>query len=158
MYSKENNIPRVPIGWKAYVSKSNRAGIIVRNPNIFTATIAIKHDSVGIKCKTKEQEITIYSLYSSPSEDQEETINSLPAHINHKGKTILAENFNAHSKAWGCAKEDIRGKLILDYIASNQLKVANDPNSTPTFNRDTAKGWPDLTQDMESTTTLKTGK
>ncbi|GIY30880.1 hypothetical protein CEXT_795191 [Caerostris extrusa] len=54
-------------------------------------------------------------------------------------------DFNAHSEAWGYSKEDLRGKTLIDYIATNQLNIVNDSSSISTFNRDTAKGWPGIT-------------
>ncbi|GIX84560.1 hypothetical protein CEXT_620911 [Caerostris extrusa] len=68
-YTKNNQIPGIPTGWKQVTSKTNRAAIILRTTAIPITQVSTAEDSVTISIPLEDKNILITSLYSSPSED-----------------------------------------------------------------------------------------
>lgn len=81
-------------------------------------------------------ELTVYSVYSSGNNsiDQlEETLNNIERRIRTRNENaIVAGDFNAKSPQWGMHYTDKRGETVTEWMAANDLTVAN-VGKKPTF-------------------------
>ncbi|XP_023229966.1 uncharacterized protein LOC111630147 [Centruroides sculpturatus] len=57
---------------------------------------------------------------------------------------IIAGDFNAHSPAWGGDAFDLRGGMLEEFFAVNDLIIINNPLSSPTFISSRGESWIDI--------------
>lgn len=98
-------------------------------------------------------DITIYSCYSSGKKDiteLESTLYYIAKRIRlKKENAVVAGDFNAKSPAWGMPNTDDRGQLMTEWIAENNMSIANR-GFKPTFQRLNCASILDLTIATES--------
>lgn len=101
------------------------------------SNIPLKNQSSGpgFSCVTLP-ELTIYSVYSSGNNNielLENTLFNIERRIrSRKEKAIIAGDFNAKSPEWGMDYRDRRGETVTEWMAANDLIIANQGN-VPTF-------------------------
>lgn len=79
--------------------------------------------------------ISIYSSGNDSIEDLERTLMELSSLIQpQEKKVILGGDLNAKSPEWGSNKLDRRGRILSEWIAAENLVIANQGN-TPTFKK-----------------------
>lgn len=71
-------------------------------------------------------------------------------------RVILGGDFNAKSPLWGSPREDAKGKILAEWIASRRLIVANEGDA-PTFQRGESASILDLTLATENMVRAVTG-
>ncbi|GBL87011.1 Putative protein in type-1 retrotransposable element R1DM [Araneus ventricosus] len=75
-------------------------------------------------------------------------MDSLILEISHLGLNgsldLLVGDFNARSQIWGYGFEDRRGRIMSEFIATNNFSVCNRTDLGPTFVTDKAQGFPDI--------------
>lgn len=102
----------------------------------------------------KTNELTIFSCYLTPNEEQEAFRAKLHS-IEDKGMEIgspliIGGDFNSHAYEWGSQSTNSRGRLVLDMTARMGLIIMNRGNVT-TFRRPGCRGTiPDITLASES--------
>lgn len=142
------------------VSEPNRLTIRDRKDWIFdkeidTAIKILDKDAVIIDqghgpgfTYVKMTKFTIYSCYSSPNKDPAEleyTLYKISQLIRrNKESAIVTGDFNAKSPQWGMTYTDHRGQIMTEWIAENNLIVANK-GDRPTFQRLNCSSILDLT-------------
>lgn len=98
-------------------------------------------------------ELTVYSCYCSGNKDIEDLERTLDTISNRivlsKENTVITGDFNAKSPMWASTHSDARGHLMMDWIAENNLIVANE-GTQPTFQRPNCESILDLTILSES--------
>ena len=76
-----------------------------------------------------EKEITICSLYIPPNFTlHSQHLNSLLEQL--PSPYLLVGDFNGHNMLWGCSKNNVRGKIIENFIEANDLCLMNDKSHT----------------------------
>lgn len=98
-------------------------------------------------------DITFYSCYISPNSEIDEFesyLNRLQRSINGSSTDgiVVAGDFNAKSSVWGNKADDRRGKILLDWMASNNLIIQNRGDE-PTFRRSSSASIIDVTLTSE---------
>ena len=101
-------LPRIP---ELYLLQIHHATILPLEPKVSSS-------SFQVYVKT----VTFCSLYLPPSlkwnkADIEDLLNQLPPPV------VLMGDFNAHSRYWGCPKDDSKGKLISDLLLQCNLSL-----------------------------------
>ncbi|KAJ8939473.1 hypothetical protein NQ318_022527 [Aromia moschata] len=90
----------------------------------------------------------IYSCYVSPNsgnEEYESFLHRLGRSVRqHRGRCIVAGDFNAKSIIWGAHANDQRGEMLVEWIGENNLMAMND-GLTPTFQRGVSSSYIDVT-------------
>lgn len=92
----------------------------------------------------------VYSCYISPNcsiEEFETFLDNLTSSTNdapNSNAVLLSGDFNATCETWGAPRSDKRGRLMLDWMAANNLVVMND-GLHPTFHRAEQESYIDLT-------------
>lgn len=80
--------------------------------------------------------VTIYSCYSSGNEEMsnlENMLHEVQARIKmRREKAIITGDFHAKSPQWGMNFTDLRGQVVVDWMATCSLNVANK-GKKPTF-------------------------
>lgn len=111
-----------------------RTGVALAiNTSIPHEEIILQTDLLALACRTKESiPITYTSIYISPRKmTASETKAKLQNLIDQLPKPfILMGDFNAHSTEWGSFKDDRWGRIILELIQENNLKLLNSGKST----------------------------
>lgn len=97
----------------------------------------------------------LISCYISPNsgiEDLTDILEDISCTLRDRTGTeiIIGGDFNAKSWGWGCNYQDQRGKVVAEWIESNNLVIQNRGN-TPTFKRGTQESIIDITLSSEST-------
>ncbi|XP_035207038.1 uncharacterized protein LOC118181912 [Stegodyphus dumicola] len=150
-YVRNGKITGYPLLWKIFYNEDPtnfpRAAIILCNQQLSPSILQLNRDQVAILLELNNFTVAITSIYSSPTEDLSTAINFLDHLSTALGNKhmLICGDFNAHSVAWGYGDTDPKGRLLEDYMASNNFILFNTPDSHPTFDRIHAKGWPDLT-------------
>ncbi|KAL4082648.1 hypothetical protein QTP88_029709 [Uroleucon formosanum] len=94
------------------------------------------------------QGLRVYSCYWSPNcsiDEYKDFLLRLELSIrNSLIPVVVAGDFNAKSRAWGSPREDPRGTLLADMLASLDAAVCNNGQS-PTFVRGQSQSYIDLT-------------
>jgi ribonuclease HI/exonuclease III len=86
-------------------------------------------DAVGVNIKIGQHEITLLSIYLSPSAALDtNSISQLFNSINTP--CLIMGDFNSHHQAWGCNANTTRGRNILNLLEEHNLVFLND--QTPT--------------------------
>ncbi|CAL1273581.1 unnamed protein product [Larinioides sclopetarius] len=146
-YSTEDGIKGLPQSWTVFSSKSNKSAIAIINTKLKPAIIARKKFTVAVKLQTGQNPTTFISAYNSPNINIQETLQELQEIvISLKGESIIiGADLNGHHTIWGYRDVDARGERILDFILANNFYIANSTDAPPTYERNTLKGWRDLT-------------
>lgn len=142
------------------ISEPNRQAIRGRKDWIFDANLDTAIKLLDSKIPVENQcigpgfsyistgELAICSCYCSGNDeinDLEETLSAIGDLVrNSSVNTIIAGDFNAKSPQWGMNLTDSRGKVMTEWIASNDLIVVNK-GDTPTFQRENYGSVLDLT-------------
>ena len=76
-----------------------------------------------------DNEITICSVYIPPnyalqSKQLDSLLQQLPSPY------LLVGDFNGHNLLWGCKKNNVRGEIIEDFLAKNDICLMNDKSHT----------------------------
>ena len=76
-----------------------------------------------------DKEITICSVYIPPnyalqSKQLDSLLQQLPSPY------LLVGDFNGHNLLWGCKKNNVRGEIIEDFLAKNDICLMNDKSHT----------------------------
>lgn len=127
--------------------KNSDAGIRVYNTNILVYDTNSNMEDEGFVW-VELKDMVLYSCYVSPNisrEEYEAFLNRLSISLKkHKKEILVAGDFNAKSHAWGSNIEDPKGKMLLDWIAENQLIIQNE-GTEPTFMRHGQTSFIDVT-------------
>ncbi|XP_030745084.1 uncharacterized protein LOC115874129 [Sitophilus oryzae] len=104
---------------------------------VFDKNLTIKNQGIGAGFSyVTTKDATIYSCNTSGNKELvhfETMLEAIEELIkSHKGRTIITGDFNAKSAQWGMNYTDIRGHTIVDWMAANNLVIANE-GITPTF-------------------------
>ena len=91
-------------------------------------------DCVAIRVKWTDQEVVVASAYLAHTSDIPSiTIQNLVAYCENKGLPLLIGcDANAHHTVWGSTDVNERGELLLEYLSTTTLEVANIGRE-PTF-------------------------
>lgn len=117
------------------------------NKDMTTIAVKLRNDKGG------QKRIMLCSVYLPSLDDNKHHINNpidnkiveLVEHCKSSNlECILAGDFNAHSIAWGCNNDDIRGKNILEFLMLANLSLLNR-GSTSTFSSGLRESVIDLT-------------
>ncbi|GBN68058.1 hypothetical protein AVEN_100098-1 [Araneus ventricosus] len=85
------------------------------------------------------------NLYFQPHDNIDLLINEI-LHLGlNNSYDLLVGDFNARSQVWGYGFEDHRGRVISDFLVTNNFSICNDVDLGPTFVTNTGQGFPDLT-------------
>lgn len=121
-------------GW--YSDLEDKAAVAVYNPGLSIFEIGPK-DNRGFRW-IEVGGIRVYSCYWSPNTDFasfENFLDRLETSIRSSESPVLvAGDFNAKSPEWGDHREDQKGRLLADWLASLNLSVCNQGDK-PTFSR-----------------------
>ena len=112
---------------------------------------------VGVKLKIAQRDLTVLSLYLSPSDPLNPThLTQLLAQISRP--FIILGDLNAHHRSWGCTNTTQRGKQILNVMEALDLVCINTPTPTHRTIRNNALTYStiDLAITDPSTATLLT--
>ncbi|GBO26111.1 hypothetical protein AVEN_112361-1 [Araneus ventricosus] len=90
-----------------------------------------------------------YPMFSSnrsncPHDDMDNLILEISQIGLNGSLDLLVGDFNARSQIWGCGLEDRRGRIMSEFIASNNFSIYNRTDLEPTFVSERAQGFPDL--------------
>lgn len=118
--------------------------IIITDKNYAISCSGCGHSYTYIKTPN----YVLYNCYSSGNrdiEDMETMLDEIGVNIrrNHE-KAIIVGDFNAKSSQWSTDQTDARGRLMMEWIAENNLMVINQGNN-PTFRRGEYSSTLDLT-------------
>jgi hypothetical protein len=94
------------------------------------------------------QDLCLFNIYCSPFADITAELEALQLAIDRLDthSYILCTDSNAHSKAWYDSNNDLRGEIVLDFIAKNDLVLMNNnENESPTYETVRGKSNIDLT-------------
>lgn len=142
MVSEPNKSALRKSRWYRYVEEN--ACIIRRNSALKISAWGKGYGFVWVKTR----EVYIYSVYISPNcttGKYEEFLQALQTSIvQHGRKVVVGGDFNAKSHLWGAPLEDRRGGMLVDWLNSNDLVVANTGDS-PTFVRGRSESHIDIT-------------
>lgn len=139
-----NKLREIPAHWQNWISRNNKAAIVLTNKNIIGGVFAILDNCVAIKVSTHKEEVTFVSAYSSPSQKLEDTILELNF-ICNKAKSspiFISADLNAHHQSWGYKDINARGWTLLDFTRANHLIFHNDKSTT--YEHYGATGAPDV--------------
>ena len=86
-------------------------------------------DAVGVNIKIAQLELTLISIYLSPSVALNTNfLSQLFSNINTP--CLIMGDFNSHHQTWGCTNNSTRGQIVLDLLEQHNLVFLN--NLTPT--------------------------
>lgn len=130
-------------GW--FTDRKKEAAIKIVNTNI--AISSFNQDNDGFVSVTING-ISYYSCYISPNcavNEFEDFLSRLQSNMNTPGNiSVVAGDFNAKATVWGGEVTDIRGNILLDWIAGSSLVIQNQGDE-PTFRRNLSSSIIDLT-------------
>lgn len=129
--SEPHHVPSDSLRW--FSARTALAAIVWASPlNVPCVLLERSHNYVAVKCGN----VMVTSCYFSPSMNVAEYQASLDeihslvrAHCNMS--IIVAGDFNARMKYWGCRDNSPKGELISDAMAVMDLRLINGGN-TPT--------------------------
>lgn len=129
--------------------RKKRAAIAVANNNI-TATLLTQYsheDIVAIIIEWEQIYILAISAYFDIRVDIEANLRQIETILDAADtkKCIIAVDSNARSVMWFDVLTNIRGRIMEDFVASQQLYIANEDKETFTFETIRAKSNIDLT-------------
>ncbi|GBO16791.1 hypothetical protein AVEN_103936-1 [Araneus ventricosus] len=103
-YSRAEKIQGFPQSWIVFPSKTNKAAIAIVNKNLKPAIIASKTYTVAVKLTTGQNPTTFISVYNSPYENIQETLQELEEIITSlRGESIIiGDDLKAHHTMWDC--------------------------------------------------------
>lgn len=93
------------------VTDKPRVVIIIANRNLNYSIIVKERDIIIISIDYKKHRLLIINMYSSPSDDFNDTVLKLE-HYSHRytnTRIIITGDFNAKHNVWGSPKNDNRG-------------------------------------------------
>ncbi|KAI5700635.1 hypothetical protein M8J75_001479 [Diaphorina citri] len=135
---------KIALDKKYIVDQNIDAAIVIQDDKLQVDKIIRKRGYVCVKTA----DLMVVSVYISPNVDDsiaEEVIGNISRDINGwQGKLVIGGDFNAKTREWGNKKNDRRGDLLLDWMGSENLYVANQ-GDTPTFVRDQQNSILDIT-------------
>jgi ribonuclease HI len=119
-------------------TKHSRGGlaILVKNGISFTLLNVDQIENaeiLGIQIKTENGQLQILNTYIAPD------LKITKIHMEklfRYNKAIILGDFNAHSKSWGCTKDNERGPILEEILNDSQLTVLNtgQPTRIPPVN------------------------
>ncbi|OTF78340.1 hypothetical protein BLA29_001461, partial [Euroglyphus maynei] len=137
-YLINDNMPAniSPITCLHYKTPNNRIRAIIYINNNKLNPILIQQYSDSCFCvvdvSLNGKTTRLMSVYRPPDSDSnmKELIDkmeqALPTTSNHR--TIIAGDFNAHHKEWGCQTSDANGQELYDFLLLNDLNLCNEGN------------------------------
>ncbi|XP_023229276.1 uncharacterized protein LOC111629609 [Centruroides sculpturatus] len=147
-YTIDNTIVRFG-NWKVLAGHYNtrpKCGILVCNDKLNIALIPwLCSPNICTAMIHQENPIYLLSVYFSPEENDKSCINelvSVTSRIDIKN-VIIAGDLNAKSAIWFHNKEDKMGRLVADFMDSNNL-ISVNMTTHPTFHTPHAEGWTDV--------------
>ena len=125
LYTHNNNVTPRNGGTALYISNH----LLHHQINLVTTL-----DAVGVNIKIAQRELTILSIYLSPSDP------FIPNHLTKlisqlSSPYLLLGDFNAHHRTWGCNYTSTRGTQLLNVMNSLDLIHLNDMTPTHTTMR-----------------------
>ena len=113
------------------LSRCGGTGLFISNNLLHhQITLQANLDAVAVNVKLAHREITIVSIYLSPSHEIDfDSLETLMGEI--KTPCLVLGDFNAHHRAWGCDSTQERGMAVLDFIERHNLVYLN--NQSPTY-------------------------
>lgn len=132
-YLFEGRPSSLPLSIPCYSSSSLNAHILILNNNL-KHCLSFKSDhSVFINLDLPDLILSVGSLYSPPRADLENDLNDWRSAKSLSNYCLTLGDFNAHDPLWGYAREDARGRLLVDFILVDSLVILNDPACQPTY-------------------------
>ncbi|GBN58384.1 Putative protein in type-1 retrotransposable element R1DM [Araneus ventricosus] len=89
--------------------------------------------------------LNVFNCYFPPHDDIDELLNELSDFNFHNSFNLLVGDFNCKSRSWGYDSDNDRGRKMSEFMASNNLSLANIPEYGPSFISPINVGFPDLT-------------
>jgi len=150
-YTKQNKIVGIPIRHKIFThgESRTRAAIVVTNNQIDTLLIKQLSDSdtVDLEVTLDNARIVLANMYLDINQHIDDNLLKIEAIIQHaKGEgIILAMDSNSRSTTWHDTQTNARGRILEEFLISNQLHILNDDSDYTTFSRTRGSSNIDLT-------------
>ncbi|XP_035232417.1 uncharacterized protein LOC118204200 [Stegodyphus dumicola] len=144
-YAIQDSLAFVSPGWRfAYLDKG-RTGILVTRPDIdFTRDLETDTITAISVFNRDSKRLGIITVYFSAAEDIDSHLSNLETILTKYESFILTGDFNSKHTCWGAGVIDSRGRLVCDFIISNNLILYNESDSVATFKSVVGEGWTDL--------------
>ena len=150
-YTVNNKLVGIPRYYRTYVNgnERKRATIIVNNKGIDATLITQLSDEDCVVVEIRSKLSTFYgiSMYCDITGNIERDINKMENIIKHaQGKgIIICVDSNSRNELWHDTVTNGRGKLMEEYLVTNNLYIMNEKVPIPTFQTRRGKSWVDLT-------------
>jgi hypothetical protein len=130
-------------------SDSPKTAIVVANKliqTVFIQTFSNNYLTI-VLCEFRAKTIAFFDIYCSPFQDINSELNQLQIAINELKPNcyVISADTNAHSRVWHNNHEDLRGDIINDFIAINNLFLLNENTFGPTYESGAGSSTIDLT-------------
>lgn len=145
-YVSNDKVLSPPFGLKIFSSTSNKASIIILNPDLHTVLKFTSSSCVVVEILLPNASVfNLISIYCPPHDAIDSNLTEmLPLDFVNSDYLILGD-FNARARMWGYEFIDRRGHSVIDFCMKNNLVILNEPTCGPTFVSHSGKGYPDLT-------------
>jgi hypothetical protein len=150
-YLYQNKIRGITSGYRSYTQRDGkkRAAIIISNNTIEAIQITQFSDEDTVLLEIQKGSKTFYaaSVYMDYNDLIENNIKTIEKILDFtKGaKIIIAIDSNSRSKTWHDVTTNSRGKLLEEFVASNQLHIINEDSTRTTFQTGRGKSNIDIT-------------
>ncbi|GBN40333.1 Putative protein in type-1 retrotransposable element R1DM [Araneus ventricosus] len=144
-YLYKGEPPSSDFGGKMFTSQCKNAIICVFNKDFNCYFKFNTTNTVCVELHFNNLILNIFSCYFPPHSDIEELLDEFKDFNFSNSFNVLVGDFNCKSRSWGYDSDNDRGRKMSEFIASNNLFLANIPEYGPTFISPVNVGFPDLT-------------
>jgi len=138
-YTYQSRATGITQGYRTYTygDEKRRAAIIIPNNKVDALLLTQLSDNDTVLLEIRKGTTTFYAAsvymgFKDPIENSIKTIQKILAFT--KGtKLIIAMDSNARSTTWYDVTTNHRGKLLEEFLASNQLHIINEESTRTTF-------------------------
>jgi len=150
-YTIQGKVIRIPTKYTTFTpgGARPRAAVVVTNKGIDTTMIRQLSDMDAvplevIKCNTKIIAASMYFDREHQIENDLEKMERVLLHAKRNG-VLIASDTNARSALWNDRVTNERGRILEEFITTNQLYFLNEEGSDTTFSNHIGKSNIDLT-------------
>ncbi|GBM28059.1 hypothetical protein AVEN_27446-1 [Araneus ventricosus] len=144
-YLYKGEPPTSDFGGKIFTSQSRNAILYVFNKDFNCYFKFNTTNTVCVELHFNNLILNVFNCYFPPHSDIEDLLNAFTDFNFHNSFNLLVGDFNCKSRSWGYDSDNDRGRKMSEFIASNNLFLANIPEYGPSFISPINVGFPDLT-------------